>query len=277
MASELKRVGWYRLLYYQPAPETGERITVGLLFHDEDHAFLHYDRQFLKLRKLYPWIDSKAVGFFLDDLKGALAKTTSIDALLNLYGPQLVSSDARQISLPITDAVIEMLLGKFVHPSARGPHEAKPADQVAIAIRAFVKNRMRRDLQFRTDVTSETILGRRASGVGTVALGVEHPSGWTLIDGVDLNLLTPKKAIDRADEVGRVFWHYSRLSEAGRTGSISKIGVVLNGHSHLKPKEHDAHDYALHRLEEEADTAIDSASNEATAKLERALAELAAG
>jgi hypothetical protein len=113
--------------------------------------------------------------------------------------------------------------------------------------------------------------------VGTVALAVENPTGWTLIDGVDLNLLTPKKAIDRADDVGRVFWRYARLAETSRTGSISKIGVVLNGQCHLKPKEHDAHDYAIHRLEEEADTAIDSASSEATAKLERALAEIAGG
>ena len=275
MASELKRVGWYRLLYYQPAPETGERITVGLLFQDEDHAFLHYDKQFVKLRKLYPWIDSKTVGFYLEDLKNALAKTTSIEGVLNLYGPQLISSDARRVALPITNSLVEMLLEKFVQPAPRGPHEAKQPDQVAIAIRAFVKNRVHKDLHFQTEVTSETILGRKAAGVGTVALAVESSTGWTLIDGVDLNLLTPKKAIDRADDVSRVFWHYSRLAEAGHIGPISKIGMVLNGLSHLKPQEHDAHDYALHRLEEEADTAIDAASTEATAKLERALHAIA--
>src|SRR5271168_974551 len=122
MASELKRVGWYRLLYYQPAPETGERITIGLLFEDEGRAFLHYDKHFAKLRKLYPWIDSKAIGFYLEDLKSALAKTTGIEPVLNLYGPQLVSSDARKVILPITDALVKMLMGKFVQPAPRGPH-----------------------------------------------------------------------------------------------------------------------------------------------------------
>ena len=121
MASELKRVGWYRLLYYQPAPETGERITIGLLFEDEGHAFLHYDKQFAKLRKLYPWIDSKTVGFYLEDLKSALSKAKGIDPVLNLYGPQLVSSDARKVVLPITDALVKMLMGKFVQPAPRGP------------------------------------------------------------------------------------------------------------------------------------------------------------
>lgn len=41
--------------------------------------------------------------------------------------------------------------------------------------------------------------------MGTVALAVEGLAGWTLIDGVDLSLLTPKKAIGRADDVGRTF------------------------------------------------------------------------
>src|SRR5271169_4398410 len=236
MASELKRGGWYRLLYYQPAPETGERITIVLLFEDEEHAFLHYDKQFAKLRKLYPWIDSKTVGFYLDDLKGALAKTKSIEPVLNLYGPQLVSSDARKVVLPITDALVEMLMEKFVHPAPRGPHEAKQPDQVAMAIQSYVKNRVHKDLHLHTEVTSDTILGRKAARVGTVAVAVETDAGWTLIDGVDLNLLRPKQAIVRAEDVGRTFWHYSRLVEEGKTRPIRKIGVVLNGLSHLKPQ-----------------------------------------
>lgn len=272
MASELMRVGWYRLLYYQPAPETGERIAMGLLFEDEGRAFLHYDKQFAKLRKLYPWIDSKTVGFYLDDLNSALAKATSIEPVLNLYGPQLVWSDARKVVLPITDALVKMLMGKFVQPAPRGPHEAKPPDRVSIAIQAYVKSRAQKDLQFHTEVTPETILGRKATGVGAVALAMESNTGWTLIDGVDLNLLKPKQAIDRADDVGRTFWHYSRLVAEGQaTAPIRKIGVVINGLSHLKQREHDAHDYALHRLEAEADETIDAASTEATAKLEREL------
>jgi hypothetical protein len=242
-----------------------------LLFDDEEHAFLHYDRHFAKLRKLYPWIDPKTVAFYLDDLTGALAKTNSVEPVLNLYGPQLVSSEARRVALPITGALVAMLMDKFVQPAPRGPHEARQPDQVAIAIQAYVRNRAQRKLHFRTEVTSDTILGRKGSRLGSVALAVESGAGWTLIDGVDLNLLKPKAAIDRADDVGRTFWQYARLVEEGQIGPIRKIGIVLNGLSHLKPREHDAHDYALHRLEAEADSTIDAASTEATAKLEREL------
>ena len=61
-----------------------------------------------------------------------------------------------------------------------------------------MKNRVHKDLQFHTEVTPETILGRKVAGVGAVALAMESGAGWTLIDGVDLNLLKPKQAIDRA-------------------------------------------------------------------------------
>jgi hypothetical protein len=271
VASELGRVGWYRLLYYQPAPETGERITVGLLLGDEDHALLHYDKQFAKLRKLYPWIDSKIVAFYLDDLSRAVAKTKNIETALNLYGPQLIPSDARKVALPITEALVGTLMEKFVRPAPRAPQEPKGPDQVAIAIQAYVKNRLAKDLHLYTEVMPETIIGKKAPLVGSVALAMEGATGWTLIDGVDLNVLTPQKAIHRADDVGRTFWHYTRLAEEGKTGPIRKIGLVLNGLSHLKPLEHDAHDYALHRLEAEADATIDGASVGGSAKLEKFL------
>lgn len=170
--------------------------------------------------------------------------------------------------------MIETLMQKFVNPLPRAPHEPKQADQVAIAIATYVKNRVPRELHFHAEATPETILGRKVSRIGPVALTLKSDAGWTLIDGVDLNVLKPQKAIERADDVGRIFWQYSRLENTAQIGRIRKIGVVLNGISHLKETEHDAHDYALHRLELDADAAIDAASTEAGAKLERELQTL---
>jgi hypothetical protein len=47
--------------------------------------------------------------------------------------------------------------------------------------------------------------------------------------------------------------------------------MVLNGLSHLKPTEHDVHDYAIHRLEVDAGEAIDAPSTEAIPKPREAL------
>ena len=146
--------------------------------------------------------------------------------------------------------------------------EDKPRDPVAVAIEAFVKNRTQ-DLRFHAQATAQTILGRRMAGIRPVALAVEGESGWTLIDGVDLNVMTPHQAMKRADEVGKTFWQYSRLLDGPH---IQTVGVVLNGQSHVEAKTHEAHDYALHRLKMDADSAIDGASSNSTADLEKALA-----
>jgi hypothetical protein len=55
------------------------------------------------------------------------------------------------------DSLVEMLMEKLVQPAPRGPHEAKQSDQVAVAIQAYVKNRVHKNLDFQMGVTSETI------------------------------------------------------------------------------------------------------------------------
>ena len=75
---------------------------------------------------------------------------------------------------------------------------------------------------------------------------------------MDLNQSTPKQATDRADEIARTYWNYSRA--ATDKGIVVKcIGIVLNRHSHLEPRTLEAHDYALHRFQADSDHAIDAA------------------
>ena len=52
------------------------------------------------------------------------------------------------------------------------------------------------------------------------------------------------------------------------------VAVVLNGQSHLSPKTHQAHDYALHRFAAESDFAIDAAAADSESLLRRALANV---
>jgi hypothetical protein len=273
MASELKAAGTYRLLYFQPAPETGERIAIGLLLEDGRNSFVYYDHHFGKLRRLYPWLDLSMVHFYLDALEGALSKSINAESTLNLYGPQLVASDSRRIALPITEALVDLLMRKFVLPAPKVAvaHEEKPVDAVAQSIRAYVTQGAGRELKVHSGADALMILGRKSPRIAPVAMAIESATGWTLIDGVDLNILTPTKAIDRADHVGRTFWQYARATKQPNSVSVRTIGLVLNGLSHLKPPAHDAHDYAIHRLHADADAAIDTASSEAIPKLRQAL------
>ena len=274
MASELKRTGQYRLLYYQPAPETGERITIGLLLDDGIQPIVHCDWQFKKVLRLYPWVDPKILAVYLTDLSQMVGKQRGpVEEVVQRLGPQLTASAPRQFALPLTSMLVDILLEKFVNVTTRErPEGTVKADPVAMAIEAFVKNRSSNPTRIRTGIGPETILGRKVGRLGSVAVGIESATGWTLIDGVDLNVLTPGKAIARADDVGRTFWQYSRLAAESHGRRIRTIGLVMNGRSHLKPGTHDAHDYALHRLQADSDAAIDTASTEASARLNQELA-----
>jgi len=86
---------------------------------------------------------------------------------------------------------------------------------------------------------------------------------------VDLNELAPKAAIKRADEVGRNFWQINREAANQHGRLFRRIGLVLNGNSHLRHAAAEAHDYSLHRLEADADRTFDSSSMEAPELIRR--------
>ena len=71
--------------------------------------------------------------------------------------------------------------------------------------------------------------------------------------------------------MARTYWNYGRAAaEAGV--QIRRVGVVLNGHSHLSAPTHEAHDYALHRFRVDSDLALDNVSTEAGTRLRELLA-----
>jgi len=271
-------LGRYWLLYLQPAPEAGERIAIALALQDETGTRLEYDRKFAKVRKLYPGFDVDVLTFYLESLRRDLASSKANEdpaIVLASYGPQLMPSAVRRVAVPITDVVILMMLNKYVLPAKPDHTRALAAaandfehDPVAKEIEAFVFNRVGK-LTFRSYANPYEIVGRSVRGVKPVAMAIPDPSGWTLVDGVDLNKLTAPAAIKRATEIGRTFWNYSQLSRPG--GRIQSVGIVLNGSSHLAPASAEAHDYILHRFKSDADEAIDAHSAESDIKLRRLL------
>src|SRR6266853_407973 len=97
MALDLKTKRTYRLVYFQPEPEDGERICVGLLFYDQGLYSLVYDSSFPKLSCVAPRYGKATLKFYLDELEESLhrASPDEVEALLRKSGPQLLVSDVR--------------------------------------------------------------------------------------------------------------------------------------------------------------------------------------
>lgn len=271
MGDPLKHeVGKYWVLFYQPLPEAGERIAMALVF-DHGQKQVEYDPAFTKVAKLFPDADPAALAFLLETLSHDLHSADSVQAVLNSYGPQFATSEPRRLALPVQPATIEMLKTRYLFPAKRTREKRAPEDKVSDEIVAFVRHATDPNLEFRTNVGSREILGHSLSGTKRVALAIQNSTGWTLVDGVDLNHLTAAEANKRTEEISRTFWHYKRAAAEGDI-QIRRVGVVLNGQSHLFPKSHEAHEYALEKLGADSDRTIDAAATDSASVLRELLA-----
>ena len=149
----------------------------------------------------------------------------------------------------------------------------EPEDKVSQEIAAFVRHAVDPDVEFRTNVGSREILGHSLPGTKRVAIAIPSDTGWTLVDGIDLNHLTISEANKRSEDISRTFWHYKRAAVEGDI-RIRLVGVVLNGQSHLSPKTHEAHDYALDRLGADSDRTIDAGAADSASVLREMLANV---
>jgi hypothetical protein len=268
-------IGKYWLLYFQPNPETGERISIGLALQENGHKRIEYDHTFSKVQKLYPNTDVDSLDFYLNSVARDFDSGDDAESVLSSYGPQLGTSQARRVATPITDQTVKLLMNRCILPEKLIVHAMNAAaeeriDLVSREIEAFVKSASKRSLEMRIGFKVPDTRGRPIQGTKSVALAVpKMGGGWTLFDGVDLNKCSPSQSITRAEKVAHTFWSYSRAKDL--LPPITCVGIVLNGTSHLDDKNREAHDWALHRFTTDSDVAIDAASTEAQEKIQRVL------
>lgn len=281
MGNEL--IAAYRLVYFQPDPEDGERVCVALLFNTKRDVELLYDRHFPKLRCLAPHIDPDLVRIYLEDMEAACKRAPSdVDSLIRQHAPQLVTSDVRKSAWPLTDEarlyLMERFLAKEKHSELAAQHAQKD-DLVKAHLRQLVQKASKEGpANIREDANSNWVLGTRVSKVsniigiiGPVALAVRRTAGVILIDGIDLSVSTPNHALRRAGRVTHTFWQYGRIQQLGIDDRIRRIGIVLNGLPNPGPDYKDVHDFAFDQFKKEADLAIDGSSISDLERLEEEL------
>ena len=275
MASEMNSSkGNYWLVYYQPVPETGERIAVGLILQDQGRRpQVKFDTKFSKILRVFPTTDPATLAFYFQNIAEQLELGGPIESTLNAFGPQLVPSKARSVVSPISAEVVDHLIARHLLPVKKLRGKRDQPDGVANEIESFVRGSVTGNFEFRKNVRAQDILGRSVAGTKRIAMAVQLDGKWALIDGVDLNQSTPKQTTDRADEIARTYWNYRRAA-AGNEMPVKSIGIVLNGNSHLEPKTLEAHDYALHRFQADSDFAIDAAHPGSTVALGNLLQSL---
>jgi hypothetical protein len=269
MAIDLNKKRTYRLVYFLPEPEDGERICVGLLFRDQGQYSLAYDSSFPKLSCVAPHYGKAALKFYLDELEQALRRASpeEVDLIVKKSGPQIVASDARVLLVPLTNAIKQKLLERFV----LGRHAQEVAqvmkeeaqsrehpveESIADFIRDFLPAN-RPDVIFHAK--SRQVIGKSLPNVSTVAASIRLPGRIVVIDGVDLKIATARQVINRVNRVTHTFWEYGRAErERSLSGndSLQRVALVLNGRPQYSAAQRDAHDFALHQFENESDLLV---------------------
>jgi hypothetical protein len=269
----------YRLVYFQPDPEDGERVCVALLLSTHGYFEMLYDRGFPKLRCLAPHIDPKLVRFYLDDMQTHLRRGHSeVEMLMKERTPHIVTSEARKLAWPLSDTARTYLVERFLSKE-RGEELAR-ADRKAlltIHLRQLVQPLASANVEDLQEwAPSEWVLGTKIPQhkINPVALAVRKHNGVVLIDGVDLTIFKPKSALAQVTKVTHTFWQYGRVKQMGLGdgASLHRIGVVLNGVERPNSDYKDAHDFALHEFAQGADQVVDAARDSDLRELAQALA-----
>jgi hypothetical protein len=273
----------YRLVYFQPDPEDGERVCVALLFNTERDTELLYDPAFPKLKCLAPRTDSGLVRFYLEDLEAGVRRSPSdISSLIRHHSPQLTTSEARRSAWPLGEKARSYLMRRFLTREVGQTATLSVAtvkDEKIDLVKEHIGDLLRKVSRrpsddIREDANSQWVLGRNLPNIAPVAFAVRTSRVVILIDGVDLSVLSTKGALSRVNRVAHTFWQYGRVQQMGVDNTPPKrVGIVLNGTTSPGASYRDTHDFALHQFAKEADLAVDAASSDDFRKLEDALRE----
>jgi hypothetical protein len=273
MAIDLKKARSYRLIYFQPDPEDGERVCVGLLFRDKREYSLVYDSFFPRLSCIAPRSEKSILKLYLDEFEESLRSATPEDEriIVKKYEPQIIVSEERALLVPVTSGLKQTLLERFIlGPShlvkAQISDEATPTyrratdESIADFIREFVPAS---SVTFHAK--AKQIIGRNLPNVAPVAASVRFQGKIVLIDGVDLKVATAKQVINRVSKVTHTFWEYGKAERdhllSGRD-SLQRVALVLNGVPEYSSAQKDAQDFALHQFENEADLVLTDRTRE---------------
>jgi len=265
----------YRLLFVQPDPESGERLCIGIVIGDDE---LLYDEEFSRSRCLSRDLDVDILRFYLEDLRAKLFRgKASVDSLLTSCAPLLTSSLPRKITLPVTAEKKASLFQHFVMRDTKKAaiveslfhHESVDSRALFVErVKSFATNlgsTMPFDAVFE-NAKPVDILGVKEKNIGRVALAVRRNTRMFLIDGIDLNSMTPKKALSEADKVRHTFWQYRRIG-IDKGFPLNRIALVFNGNSHSDPVLRDTHDYTVEKFKGETELTIDTSEPSAKQEL----------
>ena len=198
----------YRLLMIRPDPESGECLCVGIVFKND----VVYDAKLSRLRCFSPDFDLSVARFYLDELREAVkrARGAHFEQTLSAYAPIFGFSTSRFVANPVTEKTKATLLARFVlrdHPKAikedrpSRDKDASERDSFSLKLQKLTSRYRESYDHVIENAKASDVLGRPYPGIDRVALAFKRLDRAIVMDGVDFQEVSPKKAISLSTKV----------------------------------------------------------------------------
>lgn len=263
-------VSEYRLLMFQPDPESGERICVGVTLEGR----LLFDPSFSRVHCLAKKIGMPHLRVLIDDICEALFKSRGddIERISQLYAPMFQLSPPRKVASPLDQRVRDILFKRFVtgenddsSRTSRGQARKKFSSELK-SLASSVLGREQAGYRLIENAKSEDVLGDRRDGIRRVAVAIKREDHTVLLDGLDLNLLSDHDALRECTNVVRTFWQY-KIAPKPPGERISRLAVIFNGSAPPASPIRDVHAFVSTQFERESEKTIEAHSGKALDEL----------
>jgi hypothetical protein len=276
-----KSVADYRLIFFQPEPESGERLCIALLFTEgTNRRTLIYDDRFARVRCFAPTFEAGLLRFLMKSLDEQLHdRDSDIDRILSGLGSQLSLSMQRRVAAPLNEKTKLQLLERFVlckEHEEIGLAIAAESDKVQIEAR-FTEHLLnfarpllsKENHRFIEHAGPAQVIGRKVPGIDDVSLLITIDGKATILDGVDLSIQTPKEVVRRTGKVAHTFWQYrNHPSDSVFQKQVNRVALIFNGMANPGAKYKDAQEFARTIFERESELIIEHDNAEDLSRLE---------
>lgn len=282
MKDDTRPSRFYRLVYFSPRPEDGEKVCLAVLIKDSKRIYLEYDPRFDKARCLAPDYSVESLKFTLEAIKDKAEAGLESPEVAG-FSPQFKLSEPRNILQPVDERVREVLRHRFLL-RVRTPRRSDEKERgMGPRIDQFLFDRIK---------VLPSQMKRRASfselfGPGlerslpkdlvpkTVSRAIAFEDRVVLLEGVNLHTHSTELLVDRVARIVHAFWQYREAWEYSsdlRSTRLTRTAILFNGDGKTVIDEFKwRRDYAWHEFEKDADITLEPGTSSSENKLRQEL------
>jgi hypothetical protein len=260
---------FYRLLYFSPRPEDDERVCVGIILRDGNHALVDYDEKLEKAHCFAPDYTRPSIAFILQAIQ-ADADRIALDGKMSEFSPQFSVSAPRVLLHVIDEKVRGVLRHRYLlkpKSSERKQRErglGRKIDKFLTENLGFPAN------YFFRRATAEQLFGHdlvqelpKDLVPKSVSRALSAEGAICLMDGVDLHTPSHDLLVQQVNRVAHTFWQYKKVEELFHGKTIVRAAVVFDGSGpQVEPALKWRWDYAKHQFNKDAEFTIKAGSGE---------------